>query len=672
MTSRSTGQPGDWRQRRRSAEQGSSTGPEDGQNQSEAGPPQDEDSRVSRTLFSFMEPALNRIGTYGAPMVLAGIIGLAAGVALVAFVPSMSLYGFINIGIGIFLIGLIALISLSSVVAAFFSRTGRYGVNSTIMLLAFTGIIVVISIISFENTKRIDMTATNQFSLAQRTQDSLKQLENPVQVTAFFKETRVGDFDALVRRVRVDEALQEFKAARSSKFFYEFKDPDLEPDLVRKFFGDTLTPFENETIVLEDLTSGRIHTIVPTDWSDGRLEQQLATGLLVIAGQEKRTIYFLSGHGERGINSNSADGYSIVRGWLEGENYDVRTLRWGADQTDVSVPDGFCDSSEATCLPEAAMVVIARPTAEFPDDHAVALDLYLRGLRVNPEDGSSLIPRREGGRLIFLAEPDTPTSYKQFLVGWGIVVAQGYIRDELRSPKGQPRTLQVRAADLRQLPPEVIERASEDIKSEDFRKALQAEEFLKTLKALEGITSPKGEALDDTYMPGAAALATLGYGQMLPNGQILPTVQLAMTSQQSYLISDIERTDAIKDQGDQSDPLGPFSPVVYRESSGPLGQIDPNQQPADNQLSTILVFGDSDFISNGSLGNPRGSGVDFFLNSANHLLGDFTLVSIRPKASSFREFYLDSNEYNFVRFSTWLFMPGLLALMAGLVWWVRR
>ena len=656
MASQSSKQPGDWRRRRRSSRRdsspGSSPGDDDSQSQGETGQDQKGEAQLSRTLFSFLEPSLDRVGAYGAPMVLAGVIGLVAGIALVAFVPAMSLYGFINIGIGIFLIGLIALISLSSVLAAFYSRTGRYGVNSTIMLLAFTGIIVVISVISFENTKRFDMTATNQFSLAQRTRDSLQQLENPVNVTAFFKENRGNDRDALVRRVRVDEALREFKAARSSKFFYVFKDPDLEPDLVRRFFGDTPTPFVDETIVLEDITTARTHIIEPTDRSNSRLEQQLATGLMVIAGQEKRTVYFLSGHGERGIDNASSDGYSSVRQWLEGENYDVRTLRWGEDQTGVSVPDGVCgppnETNQTACLPEAAMLVIAQPTAELPQDHAVALDLYLRGLRIDPEDSSMLIPRREGGRLIFLAEPDTPDSYRQFLSRWGIVLAAGYIRDELRSPTGQPRTLQVRAVDLRQFPPEVIAQVPPAI-----------------LKALIGITSPKGEALDDTYMPGAAALATLDDGQRLP-------IPLAMTSPQSYLINDIERTDPVKDKGDESDTLGPFSPVVYLQSFGPLGENIPNQRPEDNQLSTMLVFGDSDFISNGSLGNPRGSGVDFFLNSANHILGDFTLVSIRPKAFSFREFKLDRNEYNFVRWSTLLFLPGMLALMAGFVWWVRR
>ena len=151
-------------------------------------------------------------------MVLAGIIALVAGISLVAFVPSMRLYGFINVGIGVFLIGLIGLISLSSVFAAFISRTGRYGVNSTIMVAAFTGIIVVVSIISFENNSRVDLTATNQFSLAQRTQDVLDNLEDPIQVTAFFKEDAGDNLEAMVRQITVEETFRDFKSRRPSKF----------------------------------------------------------------------------------------------------------------------------------------------------------------------------------------------------------------------------------------------------------------------------------------------------------------------------------------------------------------------------------------------------------------------------------------------------------------------
>ena len=649
-------QPADWRRQPSRNRAGSgSQGPRERaqvEGLQRAAEPETEDL-LSRTLFSFIEPSLDSIASFGAPIVLAGILALVAGISLLAFVPSMRLYGYIDISIGVFLIGLVALISLSSVIAAFFSRTGKYGLNSTIMLAAFTGIIVVVSLISFENNHRVDLTATNQFSLAQRTRDVLNNLEDPVRITAFFKQDQGDNLEALVRRITVEETFRDFKSARPSKFFYEFKDPDLEPDVVRNFFGEIPTVFISETIVVEGFASGLTRTIEPSNRTNSRLEQELVTGIMVVGGQQQKTVYFLAGHGERNVAISTSEGYTRVREWLEAENYEVRTLRWLSDADEVWVPDGHCPGDQEQCLPEAALVVIARPTSELPDSHALALDLYLRGLREDPtpdpeDETGSLISRREGSRLIFLAEPDTPESFRRFLARWGVLVTEGYLRDEQRSPQGQPRTLKLQFLNLLDLPPQVVNQVPPPV-----------------LKALLDITAPKGKALGDTFMPGAAAIGTVEDGARLP-------IRLALTSPQTYLINDIERTDPIKDAGEDSDPVGPFSPVAYVQAVGPVGQAPLTQRPGVSEISSMIVFGDSDFISNGSLENPRGSGVDLFLNSTNYLLGDYSLVSIRPKALTFREFYLNRNQRKFVEWSSWFMLPGLLALTAGLVWWVRR
>ena len=84
----------------------------------------------------------------------------------------------------------------------------------------------------------------------------------------------------------------------------------------------------------------------------------------------------------------------------------------------------------------------------------------------------------------------------------------------------------------------------------------------------------------------------------------------------------------------------------------------------------LVVFGDSDFVANTYY--DAGGGADLFLNSANYLMGDFSLVSIREKAFAFREFNLNRNERKFVEWSSWVMLPGLLGLMAALVWWIRR
>jgi len=176
------------------------------------------------------------------------------------------------------------------------------------------------------------------------------------------------------------------------------------------------------------------------------------------------------------------------------------------------------------------------------------------------------------------------------------------------------------------------------------------------------ITLPKGERLQSVFMPGATAIG-------LVQDDLRSGIPLAATSPNSYLINDPDRTEPIT-EGPESDQPGPFVPAVRVQSIGQVGSQAPTSQPEPSQISDIIVFGDSDFLSNSSY--EQGGGSDLFLNSVNFLVGDFSLVSIRPKVFGFREFNLDANEYDFVRFSSWLFLPGIMALMASLVWWVRR
>ena len=607
MASNSEQGPRDWRRRRRGRPQPEFPGRETAPDAS-PGPDQDGELVLSPTLSSVFEPALDKVGEYGAPMVVAGIVGLVAGITVVAFVGSMSLYGWIDIIIGAGLLALVGAVFFSTVVAAFVSRTGRYGVNTLILLGAFFGIVLVANIISFENTKRIDVTATSQFSLSVRTRDLLKNLDEDIRATAFYKEIGPADDAEFAQRRNTVESTLEELDARSNRFSYRIVDPDLKPEVVSKFFGARPTGFVSEIIVVENLEDGKFDVLRPTDVSYTELEQDLVTGTLVAIGEEQKKIYFLAGHGERNLNSGSPDGYALVRDGLEQDNYDVRSLAWPLSETDVEVPQ------------DAALLIIAGPTSELPESHQEALHRYLE----QPNDNG------ENGNIIFLAEPDSPTSFLQFAARWGIILGRGYIRDVERSLPGLPQTLNLATFNPS---PQLIE-----------------------------ITSPKGQDLERVFMPGATSIDLLNDGVREP----LP---LALTSSNSFLIDDPDRTDPITD-GENADRRGPFFPAAMVRSAGRVGTQAPASPPADAQLSDIMVFGDSDFLANS--GYTRGSGADLFLNSANYMLGDFSLIGLHPKAIAFREFNLDKNEYDFVRFSSWLFLPGIMALAAAFVWWVRR
>ncbi|MCI0800353.1 MAG: GldG family protein [Chloroflexi bacterium] len=602
--------PRDWRRRRRSER----PSPETAADQAEGRRPRVDatDEVLSQPLIEFFEPAMDRIATYSGPLIFSGIIGLVTGIVVVAFISSMRLYGFIDIVIGAVLLGVVGAVLFSNVLSAFVSRTGRYGANTLILVGAFTGIVVVANIVSFENSMRMDVTATNQFSLGNRTKDVLSNLTEDVRATAFYKDERDTDSPELaLRRNKVLNTLEEFDS-RSSKFTYRVVDPDLKPEVVSKYFGARPTSFVTEIVVVEGMESGQFDVLQPTDANYTQLEQDLVTSTLVATGSEKKLIYFLSGHGERNIDGAASDGYAAVRSGLEGDNYQVQELNWGPTEVDVEVPL------------DAALLVIAGPTSSLPEAHEEALDRYLEGIQL---DGT---PRREHGRMIFLAEPDTPVSFKDFFADWGLLISSGYIRDVGSSVPGLPQTLS-----LQNFNPEA---------------------------PLE-ITLPKGERLQPVFMPGATAIA-------LVQDDLRTGLPLAATSANSYLINDPDRTEPITGVGAESDPTGPFVPIVRVQSIGQVGSRPPTSPPEPSEISDIIVFGDSDFLSNSSYN--QGGGSDLFLNSANFLVGDYSLVSIRPKVFAFREFNLDANEYDFVRFSSWLFLPGLMGLMATFVWWVRR
>ena len=588
--------PRDWR-RRRGRDRETAVG-----NEARATAETDALEEQSRTLFSFLEPAFDFIGIFYVPILIAGVVGLIAGAALLAFVGSLKLYGGIVLGIGGVLVLLVALSYFSQVIAAFFSRTGRYGVNTVVMTAAFIGLVVLANYVAFENHFRADTTATNQFSLANRTKDLLDNLDRPINVIAYYPD-EIPNIDMLTRRGKVDTMLSEF-SNRSGNFSYQFIDPQKEADLAR---SQGITSYE--TLSVSAVGADIIDLVQPTDGAYSRLEQDLYTALLVATETEQKKVYFLAGHGERDINRSEDDGYQQIRDGLEVDNYAVEALLWSPQDEDVRIPD------------DAALLVIAGPTGELPTAHADALNFYMAGKQ---PDGA---PRREGARLIFLAEPDTHDSFRAFLALWGVVVTDSYIRDPEGSQPNAPRTLRVGIYNP-QAPPEIV--------------------------------APRGQQLQVSFMPGAAALEPV----IEESGARLP-VPIAATTSSARLISDIERTDPI-----DSDPQGIYFPALYLDIAGPVGAAAPTQRPPDNEIAEMAVFGDSDFITNRNV--QRGSSAALFLNSANYLMGDFSLVSIRDREFVYREWNLDSNEFNFVRFSTWLLLPGLMGIMAVVVWWVRR
>ena len=601
------------------------------------GPPEEE--KLSRTLTGTLAGSLqglaSGLGGLSSALGGGGIVGIVVGIVLLIFISDLKIYAQIIMGLGGGALALSMAISYRTVGRAVTGRQGRYSVNTVIMVTAFIGIAGVLYFIAFENTKRLDVTATNQFSLASRTIDLLENLDEKVEARAFFVPGRslaeAANLEVMQREVR--DLLREFDI-RTGKFSYEFIDPVVDP-LVATEYEITEYP----TVAFESMESERRHKMVLTTRA---LEADFVTGLLIVTGQEQKQVYALEGHGERLMRNVEEDKHlGLALGGILRENYAFSTVNLSSTEgKETLVP--AVDSEESEENPEGAqkkpvsMLVIAAPEKNLLEGESEILDEYLKG----------------GGKMLFLAEPDTPPTFRDFLARWGVVVGQGHIVDRQRSLRDNP---------------EIIYLAPDQYVGGFIPDAIGR------LLEVDDITA----RLDTTYYPGVASLAPPEEGVIFfpptlepeedAEDRRDPTIvgaALGFTSPESWLIEDPVRNDP-----QLGEAPGLFYPAVALRGFGPLDE-EPPDSIAGLEPASLVVFGDADFASNRYFFDASNS--DIFLNSVNWLVGDIALADIRPKPFAFRELVLTPNEFDFMRYSSWFLLPILMALMGGFVWWKRR
>ena len=178
--------------------------------------------------------------------------------------------------------------------------------------------------------------------------------------------------------------------------------------------------------------------------------------------------------------------------------------------------------------------------------------------------------------------------------------------------------------------------------------------------------------LERTYFPGVAAIQ-FDMESMPPvvvGGQILPqqnVIEISRTSSGSWLVDDLARITP----NSELDTQGTFSTVVLVEDAfAPLDKSPRFIDPTSAIPASLVIVGDSDFITNKHFGNA--SNGDLFLNSINYLTGDVSLINIRPKQVTRREILATPNEFDVIRYTSWFVLPSLMALAGIGIWWIRR
>jgi len=189
---------------------------------------------------------------------------------------------------------------------------------------------------------RLDLTPERRYTLSEHARQVLGGLDREVRVLAFLRsqDSRNPMIEDLLRQVR----------AVGPRLRVDTVDVNRSPALARQYNVDSYG-----ALVVESEGRRRV-------FSNPR-EETLVAAVLQVTRQQRKTVAWVTGHGEGDPASNDRNrGYSTARTFLEQEYYDVVPVSLLGDEVPVGT----------------AVLVIAGPQKDYLPEELAALDRYLQ------------------------------------------------------------------------------------------------------------------------------------------------------------------------------------------------------------------------------------------------------------------------------------------------------
>jgi ABC-type uncharacterized transport system involved in gliding motility auxiliary subunit len=458
-------------------------------------------------------------------------------------------------------------------------RSSRFGINSAVSVLFLLGILVFVNYLGAQHVKRVDTTSEKIYSLSDQSASVAQQVKQDLKIKAFYPG---GDYAPA-------KDLFELYKAKNNKISFEFIDPDRQPQVAQQYnvtqYGESQNPMSGESLrygtTILDM-AGKTERIEKQ--SEALREEDVTNALMKIVKGEKKTIYFVQGHGEKSIDDTEKNGYSTAKAGLEKDNYTIKTLNLVQEN---KVPD------------DASVLVMDGPTSEpFPNELEL-IDGFLN----------------KGGSVAIFLDPPPAASLSDFMKKWSIDVGNNIVVDA----SGVGRLFGAGPS----IP--LVTKYSRHKITERFN-------VMTFFPLVRSITAAKEPA----------------------NGVTVSS--LFESNERSWGETDTKSNEVSFDE--KKDLKGPVSLAVVATKDLP-----------ENKKGRLVVFGDSDFASNGAFG-LQGNG-NLFLNTVSWLAQDESFISIRTKNPEDRRLTLTEAQGRLVSYVTLLFLPvGVLA--AGISVWMKR
>ncbi len=268
-------------------------------------------------------------------------------------------------------------------------RTTKNGMSMGVSILVTLVFCASLAYLSERFKHSVDITEEKINSLSPQTVQLLDSLEADMQLTVFYKgSTGVQKKDLIKQNLKL------FKR-NSSKVKDRYYDAYLNNKLAQEYLNELSNKEGGDIFVFTEYKGKKVLVEAPFS------EEKLTTAMIKVTRREKKTIYFLSGHGERdSSDSQSADGVGAFRNALARSSFVVK--HWSF------VMDGK--------LPEdTSALIIAGPQQPYMDKEIKWLEEYLEN----------------GGKMLLALDPDKKHNLASLLKKFGVLYKSHYIMDRV-------------------------------------------------------------------------------------------------------------------------------------------------------------------------------------------------------------------------------------------------
>lgn len=505
-------------------------------------------------------------------------------------------------------------------------RSTQYALGLLLATIGSIAILVFVNYVAAIYNVKKDITQNRIHTLSDQTQKIAGELKENIVLRVW--STGVERMSA---NIDMRKFLENYQIASHGKIKIEIKNPN-QDNLEAKRDG-----IKRDNVLIVRSASGREIRI--ENFNDTKGEEQVTNAIVQAIKGRKKTICFLAGHGELGLEDAQAEGLSSVKSRLADSAYEAKEIMLA---TQEKMPA------------ECEVVVSAGPRGDAVERELTLLKDYLG----------------KGGKFIALFGPGVPNSWRSLTMAYGVEVRSDLVIDTRVQPPIAVATNTfasdveiVRAFNRMVIFPEVssihVPTASKDggvnIKTfvssgpHTYAKAGNPK-TIRTLQKMGGdLSGPFPVAVLITKPVELTPVSPKVAPKKASPSPAAPAPTLPPVRQGSFWRHVIHEAYA---QENSAPPPG--------ISLGDLqGGVVGEDKKAPNETS-IVLFSNHTFVAN-SIVTQMGN-MDLFLNSINFLMRDNDLIGIRPRELRQASLELSGERLRMV-YATVFLIAGLFLVM---------